>query len=129
MRTGRILIIAAIALVLGTGFGALLWLYYRDPLSSLPQPQHQVWADRTAPVLHSRRSLEHITLHNTALGDIGITVSLPNPLPDKKLPILVVLGVLEQARTISATSQTQVTTRSSAMTGRCQCDSMAGSRH
>ena len=94
MRTGRILIIAAIALVLGTGFGALLWLYYRDPLSSLPQPQHQVWADRTAPVLHSRRSLEHITLHNTALGDIGITVSLPNPLPDKKLPILVVLGGL-----------------------------------
>ena len=33
-------------------------------------------------------------LSSAALGDIGIIVSLPDPLPDRKLPILIVLGGL-----------------------------------
>jgi dienelactone hydrolase len=40
------------------------------------------------------RRLEQITLTGGPLGDIGIIVSLPDPLPAGKLPILVVLGGL-----------------------------------
>ena len=40
------------------------------------------------------RRLQHITLPGGELGDVGIFVSLPDPLPVKKLPVLVVLGGL-----------------------------------
>jgi hypothetical protein len=40
------------------------------------------------------RRLQHITLAGGDLGDIGIIISLPDPLPVKKLPILIVLGGL-----------------------------------
>jgi len=38
--------------------------------------------------------VEHVTLKSGALGDIGITVNMPDPLPAKKLPIVIVLGGL-----------------------------------
>jgi hypothetical protein len=38
--------------------------------------------------------IQHFILHTDGIGDIGITVSLPEPLPRFKLPIVMVLGGL-----------------------------------
>jgi len=83
----------AFTLTVGVGSGAL-WLDHRDPLSSLPQPQQALEIHRTALAYQGRRRVEHMILSSAALGDIGIIVSLPDPLPDRKLPILIVLGGL-----------------------------------
>jgi hypothetical protein len=80
-------------LVAGTAL-LLAWLDMRSPLAALPPPQHGLSADQTVPVVEQGRRLEHITLAGGALGDIGITVNLPDPSPAKKLPILIVLGGL-----------------------------------
>src|SRR5271166_2215381 len=83
----------AFTLTVGVGSGAL-WLDHRDPLSSLPQPQQALEIHRTALAYQGRRRVEHMILSSAALSDIGIIVSLPDPLPDRKLPILIVLGGL-----------------------------------
>jgi hypothetical protein len=92
MNVGRSFILI-LALVCGFG-GAAVWLDYRDPLSSLPLPQHELQIDRTVRGSRNHRQLEHVVLHSDALGDIGIIVSLPDPLPDRRLPILMMLGGL-----------------------------------
>jgi len=83
-----LLILVTALLVLGG------WLNTRDPLSTLPQPEHGLAVQSTGPVTKEGRRLEHITLTGGALGNIGIFVSLPEPLPAKKLPVLLVLGGL-----------------------------------
>ena len=40
------------------------------------------------------RLIQQYTIEDSALGPIGLVVSLPEPLPDRPLPILVVLGGL-----------------------------------
>jgi surfactin synthase thioesterase subunit len=74
---------------------ALLYRYYAEnPLDFLMPPQHDAPANVGTPVLMEGRKLQHITLKGGRLGDIGIIVSLPEPLPAGKLPILFVLGGL-----------------------------------
>lgn len=80
-----VLIIAATA--------AIHRLETRGP-DSLPPPQHNLVATRNIPVQANHRHLEHITLASPALGDIGFFISLPDPLPPGKLPIVIVLGGL-----------------------------------
>ena len=93
MKIGRS-IVMAFALMVGAGSGAALWLDHRDALSSLPRPQHALAIDRTTLVYRDRRRLEHIVFKTVALGEIGVMVSLPDPLPDRKLPLVIVLGGL-----------------------------------
>jgi hypothetical protein len=89
-------------LIVAGFFGLLLvgvvtlafWAYTRDPLASLPLPEHGLKAERTAIFAQDRRHVEHITLHGDTLGDIVFTLSLPDPLPPKKLPVVLVLGGL-----------------------------------
>jgi hypothetical protein len=71
-----------------------LWLYARGPLLALPSPRHGLVASTGLPVAEHGRRFQHMTLAGGALGDIGFTVNLPDPLPAKKLPILMVLGGL-----------------------------------
>jgi len=71
-----------------------LWLNTRDPLSSLPPPRHDLSASPIEPVVMNGRRLEHLILSAGPLGDIGIFVNLPDPLPEKKIPVLIVLGGL-----------------------------------
>jgi len=86
--------IAVFLLLIGAIGAVIAWQAGRDPLSSLPRPHHGLAADRAPPVLAGGRRLEHVVLHDGTRGDIGISVSLPDPLPTGKLPILVVLGGL-----------------------------------
>jgi surfactin synthase thioesterase subunit len=80
--------------LVGAGAGAGLWLDHRDALSALPRPEHGLQIDRTAVAYRGRRRFEHMIFKTAALGEIGVIVSLPDPLPDRRLPLLVVLGGL-----------------------------------
>jgi hypothetical protein len=92
VRIGRTLIVGAIVLaVIG---GGLFWLEHRDPLASLSRPEHDFQVDRVSVTLRADRKIQHFILHTKELGDIGVIVSLPEPLPRYKLPVLVVLGGL-----------------------------------
>ncbi len=71
-----------------------LWGYGRDPLWSLPQPEHGLQAERTTLSGPDHRLFEHITLPGKLLGDIAFNLSLPDPFPPKKLPVVLVLGGL-----------------------------------
>jgi dienelactone hydrolase len=83
-------LIILIAVICGT----VGWLNALSPLSALPPPEHDLEARRTGPMTADGRHLEHITLAGDELGDIGIVISLPDPLPKEKLPVLIVLGGL-----------------------------------
>ncbi|MDQ0390316.1 alpha/beta hydrolase family protein [Labrys monachus] len=93
MKLGRLVL--AFLILAGSGTAAAgYWLLDRDPLLSLPRPRHALAAAQTAGHVADGRMIRHVTLHSAELGDIGIALSLPDPLPDRKLPILVVLGGL-----------------------------------
>ncbi len=63
-----------------------------DPLASLPRPEHGLTAARTVLSGQKNRHVEHITLHSGRLGDIALSLSLPEPLPPEKLPVVMVLA-------------------------------------
>lgn len=82
-----VLIAAALATV------AIGWTRH-DPLYFLPRsagaPAAQFdWAEHRAG-----RVVEHVTLLDARLGPIGFVVSLPDPLPDRRLPVVLALGGL-----------------------------------
>ena len=70
------------------------WAYTRDPLLSLPPPEHGLKAERTTLSAPDHRHFERITLHGNTLGNIAFTLSLPDPLPPKKIPLVLVMGGL-----------------------------------
>lgn len=86
---------AVVVLVVGAVLaGAVGRLMTRDPLAALPR------AEGPAAALESRtrrleaRTLLHQSLEAPAVGRIHLTISLPHPLPEGPLPIVVVLGGL-----------------------------------
>jgi hypothetical protein len=87
----RSLIVAATVVAAATAGGAL-WLVDRDPISSLPPPEHDLKAERDSVTMREGRKVEHFILRTSELGDIGVVVSLPEPLPRYGLPIVLVLG-------------------------------------
>jgi len=75
--------------------GAILLVYWtsgRQPLVFLPSPEHGLPAVRTRLPAPGNRLVEHLVLHGHALGDIAFTLSLPDPLPLKQLPVVLILA-------------------------------------
>ena len=64
-----------------------------DPLVLLPRREAPVLSD-TRMEARVGRLFQHVTLSDARLGSIGFTISLPDPLPSGKLPLVVVLGGL-----------------------------------
>jgi surfactin synthase thioesterase subunit len=79
--------------------GALVLYRAANPVSRLPPPDHNVQPEIVEPVIVKGRRLEHITLASTDFGEIGIFISLPDPLPAKRLPVVIVLGGLGTGET------------------------------
>jgi hypothetical protein len=93
-RLFRYLFVYPLLLLIAGAALLTLWICTGNPVSVLPSPQHNLSAGHRFPVTEPERRLEHLTLAGGQLGDIDIIVSLPDPLPAKKLPILIVLGGL-----------------------------------
>jgi hypothetical protein len=89
-----LIVVGFFGLLLMGAFTLAFWAYTRDPLLSLPPPEHGLKAERAAFSVQDQRHVEHITLHGNTLGDITFTFSLPDPLPPQKLPVVLVLGGL-----------------------------------
>ncbi len=93
-RLSRILAGFFALLLVAAGLLAF-WAYHRDPLAALLPPEHGLQADHQALPAQDGRQVSRLTLHGKALGDIVITLSLPQPLPPGKLPVVLILGGLE----------------------------------
>ncbi|WP_242392270.1 hypothetical protein [Anaeromyxobacter oryzisoli] len=87
---------AATLLLLATAAAAIAWLRLQDPVAALPrlapgaraslvELNGERWRDRT---------LLHVALDGGAIGRVRFIVSLPHPLPDHRLPVVIVLGGL-----------------------------------
>jgi hypothetical protein len=90
----RYLVLLPIMIVLVSGAALGVWHVTRDPLVLMVPPDHAPDVHQTQSVVADGRSSAHVTLTAKDLGDIGIVVNLPEPLPAKKLPVVFVLGGL-----------------------------------
>jgi hypothetical protein len=86
--------VAALALPLLIGVGVFAWQELADPLSSLPRAAAALPLGERRSELRAGRLLRHVTLADERLGHIDFTISLPDPLPEARLPLVVVLGGL-----------------------------------
>ena len=94
MNVKRVMrILAALALLLAIGMCVVLWQGLDDPLASLPRAAAAMPLERRSEA-HAGRLFQHVTLSDERLGHIDFTISLPDPLPRAKLPLVVVLGGL-----------------------------------
>jgi hypothetical protein len=84
--------VTAILLVV-IAFAALWWLK-RDPLADLPGSMAMPTLAETSATAAAGRAVQHVILADATLGSIGFTLSLPEPLPARRLPVVVVLGGL-----------------------------------
>jgi len=75
--------------------GIALFLVDRDPVASLSTPEHGLMAQRQTTVSDGR-TIQRVTLPSQKLGEINFLVSLPDPLPFRKLPLVIVLGGLKK---------------------------------
>lgn len=81
--------LALLGIIAGIGFQRAS----DNPLAYLPRGEAPVLTDAQDEV-RAGRLFQHVTLQDARLGSIGFTVSLPDPLPGGKLPLVVVLGGL-----------------------------------
>ena len=79
----RILCVIVLVALVGLAASAA-WLAWRDPLSALPQPEAGAGRIADERRIDGRR-LFHVGLKDPAVGGIGFTVSLPDPLPGEPL--------------------------------------------
>ncbi len=90
---GRFFLALIMLLAAGVG-GFVCWLGVRDPLAALPRATENPVATEFAAELRNGRTLQHVVLHAPGAGRIGLAISLPDPLPKRRLPIVMVLGGL-----------------------------------
>jgi dienelactone hydrolase len=90
---GRLVLLVIALVVLGIG-GVLAWAAMRDPLAALPVAREKPLATGFSSETRGNRLLHHLVLEAPELGRIGLAISLPDPLPRHKLPVIIVLGGL-----------------------------------
>jgi len=70
------------------------WLGLRDPFTALPRATGDPVATEFAAAPRDGRTLQHVVLDAPGVGRIGLAISLPDPLPKRPLPIVMVVGGL-----------------------------------
>jgi dienelactone hydrolase len=90
------LVLGSVLLVVAVAFAiAVAWLRRGDPLAALPRD-----APSALQVVEERReawqgrTLVHLVLRGETVGRVRFSVSLPDPLPAGRVPLVVVLGGL-----------------------------------
>jgi pimeloyl-ACP methyl ester carboxylesterase len=90
---GRLFLLV-ILFALGAIGGAVAWLALRDPYEALPRAAEKAVATGFATERRGERTLQHLVLEAPGIGRLGLAISLPEPLPAGKLPLVLVLGGL-----------------------------------
>ncbi len=86
---------AAAAILIAAALAATTtWWTRHDPLYFLPRSASAPAVQLDRIEHRAGRVFEHVTLSDRRLGSIEFTVSLPDPLPGRKLPLIAVLGGL-----------------------------------
>ena len=82
-------IVLAVAVLVGT---AVAWLALRDPLAALPVGTQGAELVERQLEHADGRQLHRVVLREPTLGRITLVVSLPEPLPARPLPVIVLIG-------------------------------------
>ena len=85
-------LIAALAVV--AGLLLVLKQYGAESAEALPQNLEMAPAASEPTPFRDGRLTQRVTINDPVLGRIGFVVSLPDPLPDRALPVVVMLGGL-----------------------------------
>jgi hypothetical protein len=93
VRTAAAAFALLLALALAVAIGASFLGASDDLALSLPRSADARLVEQRIAAAPGR-TVEHVTLLDPVLGSIGFTLSLPDPLPARKLPLVVVLGGL-----------------------------------
>jgi hypothetical protein len=82
--------------VVGIVLAAVLafWWNVSTAVSFLPRSSTVTELVELQAEHRNRRILQHICLFDKTLGDINFEISLPDPLPQRKLPLVLVMGGL-----------------------------------
>lgn len=78
--------------------GVIVWQNTRDPLAALPVASQPAVEIGRTDSQENGRVVSHVTLEAPPLGSIGFTMSLPEPLPQRRLPVVILLGGLGKGR-------------------------------
>ncbi len=97
MKAGIKFVAAAVIALFCMGVFAATFLS-REPLVALARPERGLTADPKTPLFQNGRRIEHITLQSKKLGDISFALSLPESMPEGKLPVLFVMGGLKYGK-------------------------------
>ena len=87
-------LILGVALALSALLLVVLQQPWRDSLAALPHGGGPATTMSHQALHKGGRLIQPYTIEDAALGPIGLVVSRPDPPPDRRLPILVVLGGL-----------------------------------
>ena len=82
-----------LALVVAGG-AAAVWLGRQDPLSALPRASEPATVVEEWREPWAGRTLLHVVLDGRAIGRVRFVVSLPEPMPRGRVPLVIVLGGL-----------------------------------
>jgi hypothetical protein len=93
LRGCRRLFLTLVLLVAGP-VAFVCWLGLRDPFTALPRATGNPVAIEFAAAPRDGRTLQHVALDAPSIGRIGLAISLPDPLPERPLPIVMVVGGL-----------------------------------
>ena len=91
------LITAGLFVVATVGFGMILWTWGAAP-SDFPQAANSLAEPSIDDERNGARIFRHVRLQDARLGAIGFTISLPDPAPRRRLPVVFVLGALGTGR-------------------------------
>lgn len=89
------LVLGSVLLVVAAAFAiAVAWLRRGEPLAALPREPSELRVVEERREAWQGRTLVHVVLQGEAVGRVRFSVSLPDPLPAGRVPVVVVLAGL-----------------------------------
>lgn len=98
LATGLRLAAAFVMAVVLLAGGWLLWLSQQDELDSLPRAEGRLIFEQEHQSVSGARIDRHILFRDARLGQIGVTISMPQAITGEAMPVVVVLGSSREGR-------------------------------